>query len=766
MATSSRSGGAERIRDRSPRAAAFFLLPLWLAVLCGCASRSANPSLDDCSDGVLSFAERSFEEMLAGMPSAQRFGPGAVWSGIGVDGEARRFDLGALAVSERSGAPARRPDEDFAASLGRLRRAFSSVDRREIRLVGFERSGATCRAVLRPLLEGPSAGGGRRLETGLWEVQLVRNGESWRFSSLRQLFWRSAVCLRPLFEDRTGAAGLAGAVHRAARPGAALNVPIPGEHLPPGIAVLDFDGDGREDFFVADGMGSRLFRNRGNGTFEEVGAKAGVRGHVEAEALGALAFDFDNDGWPDLYVCYLDGPNLLYRNRGDGTFEEIGARAGVGISDWCTSAVAFDYDRDGFPDLYVLVYGRPEHGPTTSAKNAGPNHLFHNNGDGTFTEVTAASGTGDKGWSLAVASFDADEDGWPDLYIANDFGANVLYRNQRDGTFRNVARAAGVVDHGFGMGVAVADYDGDGHLDFYVSNFSMPERWFLRDRRFPMPPFPYSLGRPFVWRRLAAMTRGSSLFRWTAPARFERTSDAADVWDTSWSWGTVFLDALLRGRPDLYVVNGMVAGKNRTEHEVDFMNAMSRNWIDLERHGKAPADFGDDSLWGHLPKRFYVNLDGRRFADVAGIVGLQSEGNQRGLAVLDVDGDGAPDLLAAGFLQPPQLFMNLNPEANRSLVVELVGDSPAVGSKRVAGQAFLSTRDALGAVVRVETAGLPFQTQVVQAGNSFLSSSSKKLFFGLGKNAKAGLVTVRWPSGKVTELRDVPAGALVIREGG
>jgi hypothetical protein len=732
--------------------------------LAGCVSHAGNPTLDEYSDGVLQHVSAWFETAVSSaggsMPAAQAPAPS---SAIGIGNDARRWDLGTLQVTESS-SPRVLPSEEALSTEIRsfVARTFAKVVRHEIRIVDFQRKGADRLVVLRPFLEGASAGG-QRQETGLWEARVSRHDGRWRLEAMRQTFWRSTTCSRPLFEDRTSAAGLAGAVHRSTRPLASRNVPVPGEHLPPGIAVLDLDGDGREDFFVTGGAGNLLFRNRGDGTFEEVAERAGVRGPAGKEAVGALAFDYDNDGLQDLYVTYFDGPNLLFRNRGDGTFEEVGAKAGVALSDWCTSAAALDYDRDGYPDLYVLVYGRPEHGPNTKANNAAPNHLFHNNGDGTFTDVTAASGTGDTGWGLAVISFDADEDGWPDLYIANDFGANVLLHNRRDGTFVNVATAAGVRDDGFGMGVTVADYDGDGHLDLYVSNYSYPERWFLHDRRFPMPPFPFSLARPIVWRKLTELARGSSLFRWTGPLKFERMSKTADVWDTSWSWGTVFVDAFLRGRPDLFVVNGMVAGRNRIEHENDFWNAMSRNWMEMEKHGTPPGDWGDDSLWGHVPKRFYANLDGHRFADVAGIVGLDSVGNQRGVVVLDVNGDGAPDLLAAGFLQPPQLWVNMNPDGHRPLVVSLEGDAPATGSPRAAS-GFRSTRDALGAVVTVEAPGLPLQTRVLVAGDSFLSSSSKKLFFGLAKADHAGRITVRWPSGKVSERRDVPSGAILIRE--
>jgi hypothetical protein len=199
----------------------------------------------------------------------------------------------------------------------------------------------------------------------------------------------------------------------------------------------------------------------------------------------------------------------------------------------------------------------------------------------------------------------------------------------------------------------------------------------------------------------------------------------------------------------------MVTGKNPTEREIDFWNLMSVEFRNFEK-GIPITEFGDDSLWGRPPKRFYRNRDGRHFDELAAVTGLESEANQRGLTVFDADGDGAPDLFAAGFLQPNALWMNRNPSRAKTLVVALEGDPQTTGRYR-------STRDALGATVTVEAGGIS-RTQVVSAGYSFLSSGPKELYFGLGDNDAASRLTVRWPSGRVTERQNVAAGKLALKE--
>ena len=741
-------------------------LALLLAARCASRERASLPTLEDYSDGVSTWAESFLEDWRAGAKDPALYAPAFRWSGP-LPGDAlvavpSRPPLEVRAYRATSAPPrGGSSSEGLRRRLGEVRSRFATLGRNENTIFEFFRRGAKREVILGLLLTGSERSGGLRQEGGKVRAMLAREaGGPWRLESASLLEWISASASRPLYEDVTAEAGFT-EPHRAYLPNAGKNIPIPGEHMPPGAAVLDYDADGREDLFVPGGDGNRLYRNMGSDprggsdpSFEEVAKKAGVLGQ-KGEGIGALAFDYDEDGDQDLYVTYLFAPNLLYSNRGNGTFEEVGARAGVALNDYSTSAAALDYDRDGDADLYVLVYGPPDRGPNVAANNAPPNHLFRNDGNGRFTDVSKESGTDDTRWGLALQAADLDGDLWPDLYVANDFGVNNYFRNNRNGTFTDVAGRAGVKDAGFGMGVTVDDYDGDGRFDFYVSNYSFPLNWFLRDSRYPMPGFPYSLFRPLVWRRLKAMSRGSSLFRPASGGRFERTSDEADVWDTSWSWGSVFVDGDLDGRADLFVVNGMVTGKNEREREIDFWNLMSSEYKKFEK-GVPTADFGDDSLWGRPPKRFYWNRDGRRFAELAAVTGLESKANQRGLVVLDVEGDGDPDLFATGFLSKPALWVNRNPSRARTLVLTLQGLSTSK-------ERYRSTRDALGAVVTVEAGGVR-RSQVVSAGYSFLSSGSKSLFFGLGDSERADRVTIRWPSGKVSELKNVAAGKLLLCE--
>jgi hypothetical protein len=338
-----------------------------------------------------------------------------------------------------------------------------------------------------------------------------------------------------------------------------------------GVAVGDFDGDGCEDVFLAGHPDVALYKNRCNGKFTDVTAASGIPRPYPAAATGAVFFDYDNDGRPDLFVAAARGGDRLFHNAGLGHFDDVTAPAQIAPGRWGSMPVVADYDRDGFLDVYVVRMGDEEGTvpqPNYRASNGVPSTLYHNNGDGTFTDVTRRAGVGFTGWGLAGAWGDYDGDGWPDLYVANEFGGNALYHNERDGTFRERAEEAGVVDGGAGMGVAWADYDGDGDLDLFVSNMHANSAWALFHPDFPAPvPWGYRLLGFFtdeVQRRsddiIARLTRGSTLYRNDGDGRFTDVSDAVGVRDTQWGWAAEFLDYDNDGQLDLYAVNGFISG--------------------------------------------------------------------------------------------------------------------------------------------------------------------------------------------------------------
>jgi hypothetical protein len=458
----------------------------------------------------------------------------------------------------------------------RLLALFPTIDKAELRIdrvawdLGTPATGWP--ATARLLVRGVHADGRRaQLEEHLaWRIA-SRDGQ-WRIAA-EEVTVRTMVARRTAqFAVATDAAGLRNVHANDGSPPYRLFGGGPGNPVGAsgGSAVADVDGDGCEDVFLS-GSDAALFRNRCDGTFADVTASAGLPRPWPAVATGALFVDADNDGWPDLFVTAVQGGDRLFHNAG-GRFTDVTAASGITPGRWASMAVAADYDRDGFLDLYVVRMG--DHAasapaPNFSATNGVPNTLWRSRGDGTFEDATARAGVGSTGWDLAAAWGDYDGDGWPDLYVANEFGDNALYHNRGDGTFDERAAAAGVRDGGAGMGVAWGDYDGDGDLDLFVSNMHANSAWALFHPDFPVPiPMRYRLlGLLFpgeVRRRAAEyidrLSRGSTLFRNDGDGRFSDASDAAGVRDGQWGWAAQFLDYDADGRLDLYAVNGFISG--------------------------------------------------------------------------------------------------------------------------------------------------------------------------------------------------------------
>ena len=511
--------------------------------------------------------------------------------------------------------------------------------------------------------------------------------------------------------DVTAAAGLQFRHNNGAYGGRLLP-----ETLGSGCAFLDYDADGWQDLLLVNGMDwpghkrqrstLRLYRNNRNGTFTDVTRAAGL--DVELYGMGVAVGDFDNDGFPDLFVTSV-GQNRLFRNTGKGRFVDITRASGLGGREaFSTSAMWVDIDRDGLLDLFVCNYVRwsAEHDVFCSVDGKRKSYctpeayrgetcwLFRNRGNGTFEDLTATCGIFDSSSkALGVALVDHDQDGWPDILVANDTQPNKLYRNLRNGTFRDVALEAGVAlsDDGkarAGMGVDVADFTNSGRAGVAITNFEGEMIGLYRAQE-------------------------SGLYQDVAT----RSGVGAASRDRL-GFGCVFADVDLDGALDLVVANGHI-------------DDTVRNIRGNVGYAQAP----------HL----FLNQGSGTFRDVASEAGggFAQPRVGRGLAYGDFDRDGDVDLLITTNNGSPVLFRNDQTAGNRSLRFRLVGVT--------------SNRDAIGASVRIFHDGAS-QTRVVKSGSSYLSQSEFPVTFGVGKRDRVDRVVIAWPGGRTEEFKNVAAG--------
>jgi tetratricopeptide (TPR) repeat protein len=539
-----------------------------------------------------------------------------------------------------------------------------------------------------------------------------------------------------------------------------------------GVSIGDIDGDGFDDLYVCQpgGLPNRLYRNRGDGTFEDITEAAGV-GVLENTAC-ALLVDVDNDGRQDLIVVRATGP-MLFLNQGGGKFRQKAnafqfANPPQGTF---TGAAVADYDRDGWLDIYFCLYvyyqGTDQYkypSPYYDANNGPPNFMMRNHRDGTFRDVTAETGLNENNtrYSFCCGWSDFNRDGWPDLYVVNDFGRKNLYRNKGDGTFTDIAAQAEVEDIGAGMSVCCFDYDNDGAEDLYVANMwtAAGERITMQDR--------FKKDAPEGTRALYHQhAMGNSLFRNTfqngGALAFEDTTRSAGVGIGRWAWSSDAWDFDHDGFPDLYIVNGMVSGPSR--QDVDLNSFFWRQVVAYSPDEAKPShDYEQgwsaineliraDGTWsGYERNVFYANNGDGTFSDISGVIGLDFLEDGRAFALADFDHDGRQELFLKN-RNGPQLRLLKN-------VIENLPPSIAF---RLRGTK--SNRDAIGAVVAVETE-LGRQSRSLQAGSGFLSQHSKDVFFGLGAAKGPVRASIRWPSGLVQELHDLPINHRVwIEEG-
>jgi hypothetical protein len=446
----------------------------------------------------------------------------------------------------------------------RLFATFATIERAEVRIhrVYWDQHEARgFPAEVRTLVRGRGADGARLMLDQRADVWLDQRDGHWVLTG-EEVTARELVRTRtPAFDVATETSGLNDVHDIEGSPPFRLLGDI---GTSSGLAVADVDCDGFEDVALLSSSRLRLYRNAADGTFADVTPALGLPPQIDIAGTGLVFFDADNDGDPDLWVSGIRG-QLYLRNDGCRTFSDATVAAGIAPSRWASMPIVADYDRDGRLDVFVVRMGDHEKTspiPNWDAHNGTPDSLYRNTGDGTFSEVAEAAGVDDPSWGFAGAWGDYDDDGWPDLYVGNEFGIGALYHNGRDGTFHRVGAKANARERSSVMGVTWGDYDNDGQLDLYLSNMYANSRWALFHPEWPVP-MPWYLRwapRHRVDAIIDELSRGSTLLRNNGDGTFTDVSDVAGIRDAQWGWAAEFVDYNNDGRLDIYNANGMITG--------------------------------------------------------------------------------------------------------------------------------------------------------------------------------------------------------------
>ena len=631
----------------------------------------------------------------------------------------------------------------------------------------------TVNASIRYEIVGSRADDSRESRVGSWSTHWAREESgAWQASQWRAL--GEIVCRAPrlLFVDITASVLdgnesyrnqlLHGSDYWRSVLDGAVGADVYGNS---GVAIGDFDNDALDDLYVCQGAGlpNRLYRNRGDGTLEDVTEKSGV-GVLDFTSC-ALFSDFENRGLQDLLVVCSTGP-LLFVNEGKGRFSLKKdafhfARPPQGSF---THAAIADYNRDGRLDIYFCLYnyyqGLDQYRypvPYFDARNGPPNYLFQNSGNWVFEDATEAAGLNvdNDRYSFACSWGDVSGDGWPDLYVVNDFGRNVLYRNKGNGTFEAVSREARVDEAGAGMSSCWLDFDNDGRQDIYAAGM-----WVAAGMRvFDDPHFHPE--KPEIRSLYRRHMTGNSLYRNLGDGRFENVGVKAGVEMGRWSWSTDAWDFDHDGFPDLYVADGYISGlENRDVSSFFWRQVVAKSPQDASASPDYERGWGamnelirSDSTWnGHERNVFLANNRDGTFSDISGVAGLDFRDDSRAFVLADLDGDGRLEIILKNRNAPQlRILRNAMGSLGNSIVLRLRGDK--------------SNRDAIGTAVTVVSGSLR-QTKYLQAGSGFLSQHTKELFFGLGENSGGVKATIHWPSGLTQEFENLPVNKRIeIHEG-
>src|SRR5437879_3527529 len=662
--------------------------------------------------------------------------------------------------------------EVFLSELREWLSAFSRLLTAEFQVVGIQTKSTPSRQAVKSVrlhtmvrveLLGTCAGFHREQRVGHWQLDWESNpSNELRLETFQFLDGARSQSSTPVFLDlasrvfgrnRSFANQLVpGTDHWRTLLDGASGIDIYGHN---GVSAGDIDRDGLDDLYVCQpaGLPNLLFRNLGDGTFEDITESSGV-GVLENTAC-ALFADIDNDGRQDLIVVCTTGP-LLFLNQGDGKFRlKPGAFHFANPPQGTfTGAAMADYDRDGWLDIYFCLYtysqGTDQYRypmPYFDAENGPPNFLLRNNRDATFDDITQQAGLNinNTRFSFCCAWGDYNGDLWPDLYVVNDFGRNNLYRNNGDGTFAGVARETGVEDVGAGMSAAWFDFDDDGRDDLYVADM-----WTAAGMRISMQENFQQRGNAETRALYQKHSMGSSLFR-NCGEKFEDESARSGTAMGRWSWMSDSWDFNHDGYPDLYIANGMISGTSRDDLNSFFWRqvvANSRNdprpSHEYEQGWNAINELiRSDHTWSGFERNvFYLNNRDGTFSDVSGIVGLDCIEDGRTFALGDFDQDGRLEVVLKNRNSPQLRYL-------KNVLPEL----PPVISFRLSGKE--SNRDAIGARITVETES-GRQSRILRIGSGFLAQHTKEMFFGLGAAKSPVQATIQWPSGLSQKVHDLP----------